>query len=333
MTVQAAARPSVLIVIPCLNEADHMGALLLQLRRTTRSLDAVVVVVDGGSTDATRAIVEEIAAKDPAVVLLHNPLRIQGAAVNLAVRRFGAGREFLIRIDAHCRYPDDYCAALLEEARATGADSIVVSMVTEGSGLVQRAAAIAQNSRLGTGGSPHRHASSGAWVDHGHHALMRVAAFSAVGGYDESFRQNEDAELDVRLRAAGHRIWLSGRTHVVYYPRATIGGLFRQYLGYGRGRARNVMKHRIAPRLRQALPLLVFPAAVLACFSVLNWLAVLPLAAWALACLGYALALAVTRRDPNALAAGFSAMVMHLAWSTGFWLQLLGVPQRAGRMS
>ena len=39
----------------------------------------------------------------------------------------------------------------------------------------------------------------GHWADHGHHALMRISAFRAVGGYDESFSHNEDAELDYRL--------------------------------------------------------------------------------------------------------------------------------------
>ncbi|TIT70853.1 MAG: succinoglycan biosynthesis protein exoa, partial [Mesorhizobium sp.] len=71
---------------------------------------------------------------------------------------------------------------------------------------------------------------------------MRIAAFRAVGGYDESFSHNEDAEFDHRLRQAGYRIWMSGRTQMVYYPRSTLKGLFFQYLGYGRGRANNVLK-------------------------------------------------------------------------------------------
>ena len=51
---------------------------------------------------------------------------------------------------------------------------------------------------------------------------MRVAAFRAVGGYDESFSHNEDAELDYRLRAAGYRIWMTDKTFMVYYPRASV---------------------------------------------------------------------------------------------------------------
>ncbi len=225
---------SSLVVIPCLNEADHIGALLNQLRPAAERLKARVVVVDGGSSDGTQAIVRKISLNNPRIVLLDNPKRIQSAAVNLAVSLYAGGAEFLIRIDAHGRYPDDYCDRLVEEARAIGADSVVVSMRTTGTGAIQLAAAAAQDFRLGTGGSSHRHASTGAWVDHGHHALMQISAFKVVGGYDETFSHNEDAELDHRLRQAGFRIWLSGRTHMVYYPRSSLYGLYLQYLNYGR---------------------------------------------------------------------------------------------------
>ncbi|TIW08371.1 MAG: glycosyltransferase family 2 protein, partial [Mesorhizobium sp.] len=267
------ANPSILIVIPCLNEAAHIGGLLDRLRPAAARLDGRIVVVDGGSSDGTQAIVEKIVAKDPRVILLANPKRLQSAAINLAVATLGEGADYLIRIDAHGGYPDDYCDRLVEEALATGADSVVVSMLTAGTGAVQKAVAAAQNSKLGTGGSKHRHMSEGEWVDHGHHALMRIAAFSHAGGYDESFSHNEDAELDYRLRQAGYRIWMSGRTHMVYYPRSSLKSLYLQYLGYGRGRARNVLKHRMVPKVRQMVPLLVAPVVLLALFSVVHWLA------------------------------------------------------------
>ncbi|CDX40696.1 Succinoglycan biosynthesis protein exoA [Mesorhizobium sp. ORS 3359] len=317
------ANPSILIVIPCLNEAAHIGGLLDQLRPAAARLGGRIVVADGGSSDGTQAIVENIVAKDPRVILLANPKRLQSAAINLAVATLGEGADYLIRIDAHGDYPDDYCDRLVEEALATGADSVVVSMLTAGTGAVQKAVAAAQNSKLGTGGSKHRHMSEGEWVDHGHHALMRIAAFSHAGGYDESFSHNEDAELDYRLRQAGYRIWMSGRTHMVYYPRSSLKSLYLQYLGYGRGRARNVLKHRMVPKVRQMVPLLVAPVVLLALFSFVHWLAAVPFLLWAAVCLGYGLVTAVRQRNASIALAGVSAMVMHFGWSVGFWQQLL----------
>jgi succinoglycan biosynthesis protein ExoA len=73
---------------------------------------------------------------------------------------------------------------------------------------------------------------------------MSIAAFRAVGGYDPDFAHNEDAELDHRLRAAGHDIWLTGRTAITYFPRRALPALARQYFNFGRGRAANLIKHR-----------------------------------------------------------------------------------------
>jgi succinoglycan biosynthesis protein ExoA len=319
----AASLPAALIVIPCLNEARHIGPLLDQLRAAANRLDARIIVADGGSSDGTRAIVTEYAARDARIILLDNPKRLQSAGLNLAVREHGDGFDYVIRVDAHGRYPDDYCDSLLEDAVRTGADSVVVSMETAGSGIMQTAVAAAQNSRLGTGGSRHRHVSAGEWIDHGHHALMRISAYRAVGGYDEAFGHNEDAELDHRLQLAGYRIWLTGRTRMTYFPRSSFGALYRQYLGYGRGRARNLLKHRIVPKLRQALPLFVVPSVALAILTIVHWVALVPAGVWLSLCLGFGAWMAVCERRPELALAGVSALVMHFAWSLGFWTQLI----------
>jgi succinoglycan biosynthesis protein ExoA len=323
MTNEALPATPCMVVIPCLNEAAHIEALIDRLTPSVERLGMKIVVADGGSTDGTQAIVQKIAASNPRVTLLDNPKKIQSAAINLAVERFGDEFASFIRIDAHGDYPADYCDRLIEDADETGADSVVVSMATRGFGAFQKATAIAQNSKLGNGGSPHRQGAKGHWTDHGHHAFMRVKAFRAVGGYDETFSHNEDAELDYRLRAAGYRLWMTDKTFMVYYPRASVPALFRQYLGYGRGRAKNILKHRAMPKIRQMIPLMVFPVVAGTSLAFLSWAAVIPAVLWATACLGYGVWMALSQRNPYGPLAGFSAMVMHLAWSAGFWLQLL----------
>lgn len=323
------ASPKVLLVIPCLNEAKTIEPLLRKLDVQRGETDMLIVVADGGSRDGTIEIVQRLAGEISKVVLLDNPKRIQSAALNLSVERFCEGRDYLIRIDAHGDYPDNYCQALIDEAVLKQADSVVVGMETVGFDTFQRAAAIAQNSKLGNGGSKHRAGGGGEWVDHGHHALMRIAAYRAVGGYDESFSHNEDAELDFRLRQAGFRIWMTGKTFMTYYPRSSASALFRQYLGYGRGRAKNLLKHRAIPKVRQAIPLAVAPVVVIALFALLHWWAIVPLAIWAAACLGYSAMMAVGQRSSLAFFASVPAMIMHFAWSAGFWLELLGIrPKR-----
>lgn len=322
---------SSLIVVPCLNEAAHIEALVEKMRPSLEPLHAKIVIADGGSTDGTREIARRLAAEDERVLFLDNPKRIQSAAVNQVVAEFGSGFDFLIRIDAHASYPDGYCETLVDEAVATGADSVVVAMETVGLSTFQKATAVAQNSKLGNGGSKHRTGAAGEWVEHGHHALMRIAAFEAIGGYDEAFSHNEDAEFDYRLRRSGFRIWMTDRTSMVYYPRTRIGSLFRQYFAYGRGRAKNFLKHRAMPGLRQMLPLAVAPVALGALLAIVDWTAIIPFGVWTAACLSYGVWIALGQRNPYGPLAAVSAMIMHLAWSAGFWRELLAFRKRAMR--
>ena len=295
-----------MVVIPCLNEADHIGPLLEQLRAPADRLGMAVIVADGGSTDGTREIVETIsAANDPAWRCCATPSGSRARRSISPLRPMATISKISSASMPMAIIPTDYCDRLIAEAAATGADSVVVSMATKGVGVFQKATAAAQNSKLGNGGSPHREGAKGHWTDHGHHALMRVAAFRAVGGYDESFSHNEDAELDYRLAAAGYRIWMTDKTFMVYYPRASVGSLFRQYLGYGRGRAKNILKHHTLPKIRQMIPLMVFPVVAGASLAFLNLAALIPAGLWIAACIGYGIWMAVGQRNPYGPLAAF----------------------------
>lgn len=311
---------TLLIIIPALNEGAHIAAVLESLTAQAPP-DARIVVADGGSTDDTPAI----AARFPRVTLMPNPGRLQSAGINRAVEHHGDGCTLLLRADAHAAYPPDFIATLLSELSHTGVASITVPMRTLGPTPFAKAVAAAQNSLLGTGGSAHRTGAGGRFVDHGHHALMRLDAFRAVGGYDPTQSHNEDAELDHRLRAAGHTIWLTGRTHLGYVPRGSFAALFRQYLKHGRGRAATTRKHRLRLKPRQMAPLLVPPAlglaALGAALSFLHplWMVLaVPALAWATICLAYGALLALGQHSLPVVLSGPAAMTMHLAWALGY---------------
>jgi len=134
----------VLVVIPCLNERTHIGRLVDEVVQDSASLDVLVAVADGGSTDGTLEAVRTIANADPRVRVISNVKRIQSAGVNLAARTLGEGRRWLVRIDAHADYPKGYISRLIQEASCTGAASVVVAMTSRGDACFQRAAAVAQ---------------------------------------------------------------------------------------------------------------------------------------------------------------------------------------------
>jgi succinoglycan biosynthesis protein ExoA len=310
----------VLLVIPTLNEAKGIEQVINRLSEDLPD-DAEVsfVVADGGSTDGTVDIVQHLARTRPQLQFLHNPQRIQSAAVNLAVRTFGQDAQVLVRCDAHASYPRGFVRSLLQTLASTGADAVVVPMDSSGHNCVQRAIAWVSDSKVGSGGSAHRGGQRSGYVDHGHHAAFRMESFLRAGGYDESFTHNEDAELDCRQRRLGSKLYLDATIRLGYQPRSTIGGLARQYFAYGRGRSRTVRRHPGSMRLRQAaLPVhLVVSVLALVLAAWVPWLLLWPLAYLAVMATT-SLVIALRQRSVCGLLAGVTGAVMHLSWAAGF---------------
>jgi succinoglycan biosynthesis protein ExoA len=149
-----------------------------------------------------------------------------------------------------------------------------------------------------------------------------MSAFRAVGGYDETFSHNEDAELDVRLRRAGYRIWMTPDPVYTYYPRRTVRALARQYFWFGHGRARTVLRHREA-NLRQLAVAPVVPALLVAGLVPRSRLARSPMVLWLVAVLAASHATARTARPAEQAQVALAVGVMHGAWSAGFCSHLL----------
>jgi len=314
----------VTLAVPVLNEEAYIASCLASLLEQRDTYRLEILVLDGGSTDRTAEIVRDMQRQHPEIRLVANPARLQSAAVNLAARIAAPEALVLLRADAHAWYPPGFVTRVVDTLREQNATSVVVPMITEGKEGLQRGIAAAQNSRLGNGGSAHRLGLHSGWVDHGHHAAFDRAFFLAIGGYDESFTHNEDAELDYRARAAGGRIWLCAEAPVTYYPRKDLVSLAKQYMRHGAGRARTMLKHGMRPKLRQMAPVL----ALLGCAAGLAlapfWPSALLIPGLYVAlCLGWGLVLAVKGRDPWLAGAGPAAITMHLAWGFGFLRSLL----------
>ncbi len=255
---------------PCLNEAHRAVDAISSLLDDKDAAEFDILLLDGGSTDGTQEKLR--AAFGDRVEIIHNPQRLQAHAMNMAAAiAIERGAEFLVRADLHARYPRDFISKLCATARKTNANSVVVSMRTQGGNRVQNAARFLFSTWLGNGGSPHRIEGFRGWVAHGHHALFRVEDFIRVGGYDPEFAANEDAEFDLRLVRADGRIFLESDAAIDYFPRQTLKGSFKQFFRNGRYRVWTAVKHRERLGKRQLLPMAIAPilglSALLAIWS------------------------------------------------------------------
>ncbi len=308
----------VVIVIPVLNEADNIQALLTDL--LADGTDFPIWVWDGCSTDRTREIVAGIACTNPRLQLFHNHGRTQARAVNLAARRARqAGAKLLVRMDAHAAYPAGYVSGLITTIRKSGAQSVVVPLHSTGNTAWTNAVADLQNSWLGNGGAAHRTGKRRGWVRHGHHAVFQLEWFLKIGGYDAHFSANEDAEFDKRLTRAGGRIFLENQYPVTYAPRATPTSLWRQMYRNGRFRVETAHKHGETLDQRQQIPVLVTLASICSALlgALISPIVALPLGLYLTFVLFYS-ALSCWHSGPlHCLRMAFAAAVIHFGFGCG----------------
>ena len=315
----AEAWPFVTVVVPALNEERYIAPCLLALLQQDYPGDFEILVFDAGSADRTREIVAQMAAGDRRIRLLANPGRLQSIACNLGAMLADPSARIMVRADAHSEYPPGFISICVGELVARSATSVVVKMRAVGLSKAQSTIAALQNSWLGNGGSAHRRGGEGRFVEHGHHAAFDLAFYRQVGGYDETFSHNEDAELDCRMIEAGGRIWMSGTVSVEYFPRTTLWSLARQYFNHGRGRARMLLTHRVLPRPRQMAPLVFLGGCVGGvALSPLSLLFLAVPGLYALICSIAGMRIVRSAGLPLAPSAGVLAMAVHLGWATGF---------------
>jgi succinoglycan biosynthesis protein ExoA len=263
--------PFVSIVIPVRNEERHLGAVLahLQLQDYPQSRFEIIVV-DGDSTDGTREVVENFQRTSlTAVRLLHNPMRLSSAGRNVGARV--ARGEYIFFIDGHCVIPSKSMlsdAVLLFEN--TGCDCLCrpQPLTVDGIGRIQAVVAHARGTAFGHGtdSTIYNTEYEGPIEPMSAGALYRKSVFSKIGYYDESFDACEDVEFNFRVFKAGLKSWISPKLTVLYHPRGSFNGLWKQMMRYGRGRCRLVCKHPDALTFGQLVPALfllwIFTAAV-----------------------------------------------------------------------
>jgi glycosyltransferase involved in cell wall biosynthesis len=255
---------SISVLIPVLNEERHLPRTASAMLAQRGQLDIEFLFIDGGSTDATRAILAELAKSDPRVRVLENPRRRVAAALNVGLR--AARGELIARMDAHTFYPAEYLARAA--ARLERGDVAWVSgpQLALGEGRWSQRVARAMHSRLGVGGASFRRVPEAEIeTDTGYTGVWRRETLERLGGWDEAAVVNEDGELAARVRDAGGRIVCLPELAAWCATRDSLGALAAQYRRYGTYRVRTLGLHPDSIRRSHLLPpLLVATTAAVA---------------------------------------------------------------------
>ena len=307
--------PFVSVIIPARNEAQYLHYCLDSVVEFDYPKERIeVLVVDGESSDRTREIVLEYAAKYPFFRLLQNPNRIIPRAMNIGIE--AATGEIIVRLDAHATYAPDYVSRSVELLDSTGAANVGSVQTPVGTNYWSGVVATAMASRFGMGIPAYRFTKGSRWAETAWLGTWKKSTLEAVGGFDEQWIVNQDYELNARLRRAGGEILVSSDLKTQYFVRTTPRGLVRQYFRYGIWRVKTIMAYPESVRIRQLVP----PALVTA---IIASAAVVPNTPWAIAGVGGLyltadLVASLSKGLRQAPALLFVYALLHLSWGSGF---------------
>ena len=262
--------PRVAVVIAARNEEADLPATLDGLIGQTYA-PAEIVVVDGGSTDRTREVID---ARAPRVRRIDEPPLPPGWVGKnwgCATGAQATTSEWLLFLDADVRLEPGAVAALMDRARATGSDLLTVAPKVEMVGFWERVVLpfMVQLILLYFRAPRMSRPNSRAALVNGQCYLIRRSVYESVGGH-LAIRGYvlEDIALARNLKAAGARM------RVVWAPELATTRMYRDRHEMFEGLLKNIHGLRYSAA-RQAgflagvvgfyyLPLMVLPLGLLA---------------------------------------------------------------------
>lgn len=310
--------PAISVIIPVLNEQNHLAAAVKSVLGQKYSGDIEVLLALGPSRDNTNRVAAELAAADKRIRLIDNPRGLTTVGLNEAVRQSKHG--IVVRIDAHSEpapgYLENGVRILLEKK----ADLLGGIMDAKGTSAFQKAVAWAYTSRFGIGGAKFHVGGDEGEAESAYLGIFQKSALERVGGYDEGIVRGEDWDLAQRIKKSGGLVWFSPELKVTYWPRGTWSKLAKQFMSTGIWRGDLTRRNASGASLRYWIPPVLVGAVAWGLFLLANghWYGILPSAVYLMG-VAFLASTASGLSLKSRVALLIALPTMHFSWGLGFW--------------
>ncbi len=218
------------VLCPAYNEEKYITQLL-EFFTSALPAEKELLIIDGGSTDNTVAIIKEWTKKYPNIKLFNNPDKYVPFALNIGIQN--SSGEIIIRLDAHTHYESDYFSKILETYSNVKADIVGGPMRAKGTTAFQKAVAYCTSHSFGVGNSAFHDDTLRGYVDSVYLGAWKREIFRDTGLFDVNMIRNQDDEFHYRAKSLGKLIYLNPDIKSWYFPRSSLKKLFSQYFQYG----------------------------------------------------------------------------------------------------
>jgi glycosyltransferase involved in cell wall biosynthesis len=205
-------RTQVSIIMPAFNVEPFVGGAIDSVRSQTFE-DFELLVVDDGSTDGTAAVVERHERADSRVRLIRQPNHGLSTARNLALAQSTGA--YIAILDSDDAWTPSYLASQIEilETRRD-VDIVTANAWFLGGAQTGRTAGPTPDPRPDPDLRQLLRDETAVFIM----SVFRRRVYEAIGGFDESFRSNEDYDFWIRAAVAGFRFVRNDRP-AGYYRR------------------------------------------------------------------------------------------------------------------
>ena len=315
-------QPKISVVMPLYNEEQYIADTVRSLARQDYPAELTEwVFVDGASTDRSVETLRQSVAGRENVQILENPARMIPSGMNIGIQ--AATGEFIVRMDAHTLYAEDYISTGIRTILETGADCVGGPMVAAGKTPKQQAIAAALHSSFALGGGDDHDESYEGETHAVYYGIYRREYAIALGLYDEKLLKSEDDDFFFRMRAAGGKIYITPRIRMTYFPRQSFSALWRQYFEFGYWKLAFICKHHRPVKLFQMVPaafvLYLVLGAALTLWNPLLWVYLGILALYLLLDLAFSLKSSRAHGFKQKCMLFWAHFVIHLAYGLGGW--------------
>lgn len=232
------------VIIPVFNEERYIKNCIDSLLYQDYPIENMEwIFVDGCSYDNTVSIIKDFKKKYPKLIkLLNNPNKTVPYAMNIGIK--ASVGKYIIRLDAHSEYANDYISKSVYYLETTDADNVGGVAETRGRGFVGSTIALMLSSKFGVGNSQFRTNGKSGYVDTVPFGAFRREVFDKYGFYDERLTRNQDNEMNYRIRKNSGKIYMSEDISFVYYCRDSIKGIADMALKNGKW---NIITMKLCP--------------------------------------------------------------------------------------